>query len=452
MSSNKIDYNKILNEAHTDFSLFKNSEDFGFPKKDSYLKKRKLSTSRNSDLFKKNKMFSFMDGEEIYLAHITTRKEDIIDSKKILCSSGCLVGSVYCVPVYKVNETEFKLHNLGKYIYQNEVKFFSDNNGNPEILLFKIKKPRDFKYCGINYLKLGKFHLNIYEELKFLLDVEERKDIDESILKMIDWSRELMHLLYKYSPKELLNNYEKFYKILQRTVKGVPIFGYFLFEITSEFIAYKQNDLESVYYSDLEEINVANFKNLVFQVVPNLTKNFDLGQFAPDINIMESRIKELGLDFEEYKLFVCESLNYYVNNYLFTGKTSPYFFSENITIEDCYKVCPHFVGHILHRIIRKMNRYPEFHANFDTFKAIKIWNYWNKNNIFFPANSIMPKGEIGINPTTPNLEYNVYETKIVKTTDEELLFSIANEATVKITPQLVELSKLIMRKKYEGKS
>lgn len=452
MNNGKIDYNKILNEAHTDFGLNLNHENFGFPSKNNYLNKRKLSKTENGYLYEKNKMFSFMNDSSIYLAHITTRKDDIINEKRILCSSGCLVGSVYCVPVYKVADNQYKLHNLGKYIFRNEVKFFSDNDGNPEILLFEVKKPKDFKYSGINYLKLGKFHLNVYEELKFLLDNEERKDIDESILKMLDWSRELMHLLYKYSSKDLVSNYERFYSILQRTIKNVPIFGYFLFEITSEFIAYNQKDSESKHFADLSEINVSNFKDLVFQVVPNLSKNFDLGQFAPDINKMEQRINELGLNFEEYKLFVCDSLCYYVKNYLFTGKINQYFFSENITISDCSRICPHFVGHILHRIIRKMNRYPEFHANFDTYKAIKIWNYWNKNNIFFPANSIMPKGEIGLNPTTPNLEYNVYDTEVISSNNEELIFSIKNQVNVKIMPQLVELSKLIMRKKNEAKN
>jgi hypothetical protein len=131
-------------------------------------------------------------------------------------------------------------------------------------------------------------------------------------------------------------------------------------------------------------------------------------------------------------------LVYYVKNYLFNKKINPNFFSENISIMECNKICPHLVGHILHRIIRKMNRYPDFHVNFDTYKAIKIWNYWNKNNIYFPSNSIMPKGEMGINPTIPDLDYDVFDTKVLRDNGREFIFE--SKEKLKNYTTLIELS------------
>jgi len=442
--NNRVDYNKILDEAHEDFF-----ECLNLPKKINYLKKGSKNDIVNSKLYSNNIVYDFMDGKYIYLAHITTKKDEIIDGGKIMCSGGCLVGSIYCVPVYKIDENEFTMHNLGKFIFQKEISYFSKSNSEPSILLFRIKKPKGFKYSGLNYLKLGKFHMNVYEELKFLLHTNERKEIDETILRAVDWSRELIHLLYKYKAIELYKNFDNFYLILKKTIENVSIFGYFLFEITSEFIVCYQNDEDTKYYAENREIFVGNFKDLVFEVVPNLTKNFDLGQFIPDIDKLKTKFDNLGLNFEEYKLFVINYLIYYVDNYLFNKKINQSFFSENISIAECNKICPHFVGHVLHRIIRKMNRYPDFHVNFDTYKAIKIWNYWNMNNIYFPINSIIPKGEMGINPTIPGLEYTVHDTKLLNNNGKEFTFKINGKLDVKITPQLLGLSKLIMRKKYE---
>jgi hypothetical protein len=177
-----------------------------------------------------------------------------------------------CTCVYGKNK--FTLHNLGKFIFQKEVSYFSENNSNPSILLFKIKKPKDFKYSGLNYLKLGKFHMSVYEELKFLLHVNERRETNETILKMVDWSRELIYLLYKHKSKELCINFDNFYVIFKKTIKNVPIFGYFLFEITSEFIACHQNDENSKYYTKNREIFVGNFKDLVFNSLKILRGQF----------------------------------------------------------------------------------------------------------------------------------------------------------------------------------
>lgn len=419
MNNNNVDYFSILDGAHT----------------------------------KSVQELEFANNEYIYLAHITTRESEIIDQAKIMCSSGCLVGSVYCIPVFKNKKEEFYMHNLGKYIFQNEVSFFSENNFEPKILLFEIKNPKNIKpkLIGLNYLNLGNFHFNIFEELKFLLHEDERKDINIIVLQMLNDSKELIKLTDEYKEEKLIKNFENFYKLLINTIKKVPIFGYFLFEINSEYIANNQTDIQSKKYAEIGEIYVGNFKEMTFKTVPYLTKNFDLGQFTPDMNLLVDYIQKLGLNYEDYKRFLIKSISSYTKLYLFNGILDKIFFTENLEYEEYTQICPHFVGHILHRIIRKMNRYPDFHINFDTYKAIKIWNYWNKNEILIPVNSIMLKGEVGINPVVPNLEYKLFKTKILKNDNDDLLFEKDIEVAVKISPQLVELSKLMMRKKYEDR-
>lgn len=196
MKKNKSDYFKILDRAHLDLD-----QGLRF-KKHRFFNDKK---SKKLNFSVKNKFFEFVN-QKIYLAHITTRENEIVEKTKIMCSSGCLVGSLYCIPVYKNNETEFAMHNLGKYIFQKEVSFFSENNFEPKILLIEIENSKKVnnKIIGLNYLKLGNFHFNVYKELSFLLNKDERKDIDSIALKMIESSKELIFLLNNFERKNII--------------------------------------------------------------------------------------------------------------------------------------------------------------------------------------------------------------------------------------------------------
>lgn len=443
MNNDCIDYNQILDESH--YYLDTKEKSFNFFVDHSQISLNKKEEIRN---YFKALACDFFNREKIYLVHITTRVKDIEESQKMLCSSGCLVGSLYCVPAFKISNIEFVLHNLGKYIFQKEVNYFSDNKDLPEILLIEAKVPKNYKNkaVGLNYLKLGNFHLKVFNELKFLLHINERKDVDGITIKMLDDSKDLIFLLNNYSRGEILKNFNNFYTLLIETIKRVPIFGYFLFEITSEFIAYKQNDDVSEKISNLKELYVGHFKDLVFETLIDLNKKFDLGKFIPDKNKLLNYFNSFKLSFDEYKEFLVEAVQNYINKYLFKNKVGCNFFAENMSIEDYANICPDFVGHILHRIIRKMNRYPNFYINFDTYKAIKIWNYWNKNEVFVSYNSLLPKGEMGINPVVPGLEYKMFKTAVLVSDKDKVLISPRKEINVKIIPQLAALDKLLMRR------
>ncbi len=69
------------------------------------------------------------------------------------------------------------------------------------------------------------------------------------------------------------------------------------------------------------------------------------------------------------------------------------------------------LGHLIHRELRTFGRYPDFYFYFDQHKALQAWNYWNHMDIFAPFNGTMPKGEVGINPAYPDLEYRVWRAE-----------------------------------------
>ena len=295
MNDEKIDYFKILDEAH--FNLYQELklERLGFAGVGE--NNKKINT------LAKTKLFNDGNQEKVYLAHITTRENEIIEKSKLMCSSGCLVGSVFCFPVYQNNKTEYSMHNLGKYIFQKEIPLFSEDDSDPKILLIEINnlKKTGKEIAGLNYLKLGNFHFNIYEELKFLLTKDERKEIDVIVLSMIESSKELIYLLNGFNKASVINEFENFYNLYINTILKVPIFGYFLFEMISEFIVYNQNDDKSKKYSEIKEIYVGNFKDLMFKTMPGLTKDFNLGVFTPDFELLKKQINSLSLDFDKFK-------------------------------------------------------------------------------------------------------------------------------------------------------
>jgi len=147
-------YFKILNEAHSDLEQELRFEQVDYDKREE----------KRGSISPKNKFFTDCKREKVYFAHITVREEEIFETSKLLCSSGCLVGSVFFFPVYQSGKNEYSPHNLGKYIFQKEVSFFSEKQKAPKILLIEIENTKNGKIAGLNYLKLGEFHFKVFIE------------------------------------------------------------------------------------------------------------------------------------------------------------------------------------------------------------------------------------------------------------------------------------------------
>jgi hypothetical protein len=106
-------------------------------------------------------------------------------------------------------------------------------------------------------------------------------------------------------------------------------------------------------------------------------------------------------------------------------------------------------GHLLHRELRNFGRYPSLYFYFDQSKALQIWNYWNHMDVTIPFNGIIPKGEVGLNPAYPDLNYQVYLGKVIKKNGitkivKDILLDIS------IEPRLVDLRYTTMRNKSEN--
>jgi hypothetical protein len=83
-------------------------------------RKRLLGQTPNGALLIKNDFFrSLKEDESIFVAHITPNYHNIASQGMLYPSAGCLVGSLYAVPLTKVGD-EFRMHNLGKFILGRE--------------------------------------------------------------------------------------------------------------------------------------------------------------------------------------------------------------------------------------------------------------------------------------------------------------------------------------------
>jgi hypothetical protein len=90
---------------------------------------------------------------------------------------------------------------------------------------------------------------------------------------------------------------------------------------------------------------------------------------------------------------------------------------------------------------RRFKRYSDLYFFFDQQKAVHAWNHWNHMGNSLPFNGTMPKGEIGINPAYPNLDYRVWRAELA---DDGLLHPV-EEVPLRLTPRLVETHDTTMR-------
>lgn len=136
-------------------------------------------------------------------------------------------------------------------------------------------------------------------------------------------------------------------------------------------------------------------------------------------------------------------------------------FDYNYVIEDWRNIIlnldnlsKHFkplLGHIIHRELRNFGRYPSFYFYFDQLKALEIWNYWNHTNIAIPFNGIIPKGEIGINPALPDLNFEVYNTEVNQVSKDTIYLNPKKKLDLLYLPRLVDLKFITLRNKnYEN--
>ena len=132
----------------------------------------------NGALLRDNALFQSLGREgKLHLLHVTHALEQISEHGVLYPSGGCLVGSIYCAPLFP-ERSGLRMHNLGHYILSKEAPTslakLGDPSRAPTPLIFEIDVPRHAYQglAGVDYLRLGTIHLQIYSHLEYLLSQE----------------------------------------------------------------------------------------------------------------------------------------------------------------------------------------------------------------------------------------------------------------------------------------
>lgn len=446
-------------DAHVSFNeyIFRNP----YRKRDRIFKnetewRKKLVSLPNGHLLSQNNFFTSLSKKgKFYMLHVTTKLDQILEQNALYPSAGCLVGSVYCSPLYKKGDKYF-LHNLGEYILNTEApRALKSEKPLAKIspIILEIDAPGNLYPLGIDYLKLGDIHCDIYTQLKYLLSPKERFELEENILNRIKKSIDFIALCQEIVFNNSNISTEEFFSRLISTIRHLPILGYIYFEALSEYISLSTSDELSKKIINLGEVPNKGYKELTYRLSPGLTKEFSLATFSPTIRDLSNKLSKLNregvslVDINALPIFIRDRIAYMVISRL-SSLNSGDLNWHSIVVDSGFvlEYLKPLFGHLIHRELRNFHRYNDFYFYFDQLKALQIWNYWNYTDTLIPFNGILPKGEIGLNPAYPKLSYKVYLGKVDRTKYGEHLV-ISKELDVKIPPKLVDLKYSFMRSK-----
>ncbi|MGI5436096.1 hypothetical protein ACQEV4_00905 [Streptomyces shenzhenensis] len=404
----------------------------------------------NGHLLRHNTLFEALNsGGKLHLLHVTHALEEISRQGVLYPSGGCLVGSVYCTPLTPTDQG-LRMHNLGAYILTKEAPAFLAKLGIagrvPTPLIFEIDMPPQAYrgLAGVDYLRLGLIHLQIYSHLEYLLSKAERHQLRETVVGRVKNSAAFLATATAVAHQGARVEAGAFLRLLDDTVPRLPILGYLYFEAVAEYLMLHSTSPHTRHLADLGELNNWLYKELLFASLPGGTGKFDLARFRLDPEQLTTLIHQLDptIDTGHACTYLVDRISYLVAARLFIGGDAPeawhhtrWEFGALAT-----RLGP-LLGHLIHRELRTFGRYPDFYFYYDQHKALQAWNYWNHMDIVAPFNGTMPKGEAGINPAYPDLAYRVWRAE----QDDTGHLRPAEELSLTIAPRLVDIKYTLMR-------
>jgi hypothetical protein len=404
----------------------------------------------NSNLYLQNSVFSALQNDQkLYVIHVSHNTREIVQHGVIYPSGGCMVGAIYGTLAFK-EAGGLRPHNLGRYIIDREAPMslknlaIYDHEVTPLIIELTLPSTAYRGLAGIDYLRLGNVHLQIFEQLGYLLSRSERQLLHDSVTRRIRNSSAFLNMCNVALHEKTQLDSEQFIQKLNVAIGMLPILGYMYFETVSEYLMLYSNSAQSKSFMLAGEFNNWLYKEMMFGMFPKMAGQFHLSDFRPSAKDLVDRARALDstIDGSHMLKYVTDRMLYFVNARLFTSDMRPDIW-PNIRWEfnDLKPTLAPLLGHLIHREMRTFGRYPDFYFYFDQYKALQAWNYWNQMDILVPFNGTFPKGEIGINPAYPDLDYKIYTAR---QTPKGLLEPV-DELKVKIVPRLIDLRHTLMR-------
>jgi hypothetical protein len=403
----------------------------------------------NGALLEANAMFDlFKTHGKVNLLHVTHAFEQIVDRGILYPSGGCLVGSVYGTPLAP-DAGAYRMHNLGRYILEREAAMASAAGrvlGEPTPLIIEVEVPRNAYQVpvGIDYLRLGDIHLNIYRHLEYLLAREERYVLRDAVVGRARRAMPFLASCLTKTVHEVSGNPVGFLALLVDAVGDLPILGYIYFEAISEYLMLYSESEVSQRLAEQGEFDNWLYKRLLFAAFPGMAGDFDLARFRPSPAELGRHLADIAptIDVADLVAYVADRVSLLVCARLLGPAMHDVDWRKlRWEFDDLRPYVAPLLGHLIHRELRTFGRYPDFYFYFDQYKALQVWNYWNHMDVVFPFNATMPKGEIGLNPAYPAVRTTVYRARAVQPARLEPV----EQLEVAIAPRLVDLRYTLMR-------
>ncbi|MGW1194448.1 hypothetical protein ACWD4B_01115 [Streptomyces sp. NPDC002536] len=410
----------------------------------------RLAQAPQGALLRDNALFDALVGDgPLHLMHVTHALEQINENGFLYPSGGCLVGSIYCTPV-AASGSGFRMHNLGEYVLSKEAPAFMARIGHadrrPTPLLFEITRPRAAYrgLAGIDYLRLGTIHLNIYTNLEYLLSKEERYQLRETVVSRAKNSGAFLALASAIVLDGAAVTPEAFLALLDEAIPRLPILGYLYFEALAEYLMLHSTSSETRERAEHGEFNNWLYKELLFSALTDMAGKFDLAKFRPPPDELDSLLAHIDttLDAGHARRYLRDRISYLVAARLFAhGQVPEAWHHTRWEFDSLTTQLGPLLGHLIHRELRTFGRYPDFYFYFDQYKALQAWNYWNHMDIVAPFTGTMPKGEVGINPAYPDLQYRIHRA----VQDDAGRVHPVEQLDLLIAPRLVDIKYTLMR-------
>ncbi|MDT3398556.1 hypothetical protein RKE29_18200 [Streptomyces sp. B1866] len=411
---------------------------------------RLVEETPNGRLLRHNALFDALTrGGKLHLLHVTHALEQISEHGILYPSGGCLVGSIYCAPL-SVSGSGFRMHNLAAYVLTKEAPAFVAKVGEPGSaptpLIFEVNlPPQAYRgLAGVDYLRLGSIHLEIYRRLEYLLSKAERHQLRETIVSRTKNSTAFLALTAAIVYQSASVRPEQFLRLLDETIPRLPILGYLYFEALAEYLMLHSTTAQTKERAERGEFNNWLYKEMLFESFPHMSGKFDLAKFRPSPSELDSLIARIDhtIDTGHARAYLTERISFLVAARLFTpGEVPEAWHHTRWEFDSLSGQFGPLLGHLIHRELRTFGRYPDFYFYFDQHKALQAWNYWNHMDIVTPFNGTIPKGEIGINPAYPELDYRIWRAE----QDDTGRLHPAEQLDLTIAPRLVDIKYTLMR-------